>query len=247
MDSMPADERLTLSKSFRFGGALAGEANKWLKLLGSRLTLRGNELLNTTVDGLYHGESSGGRAILCRTNAEAMAQVMDHLSLGKKVALVGGTQALMSMAEAAIDLKDGRRTTHPELFLFKSWRELQDHVTQEESARDLKVWVQLIDGYGPGKLIAALGRLSDEADAQISVSTVHKAKGREWTAVTVAQDFPRPSMGEERGEREKKGLKSKELERADMMLAYVATTRAKQHLDRGGLGWIDRFLRESEG
>lgn len=59
------------------------------------------------------------------------------------------------------------------------------------------------------------------------VSTAHKAKGREWESVLIADDFAEPT--------------GEDLPRVDAMLGYVAVTRARLRLDRGSLTWIDRF------
>ncbi|MFE5894978.1 DUF6207 family protein [Streptomyces sp. NPDC056462] len=44
-----------------------------------------------------------------------MAEVMRLLSAGRRVTLTRGKQQLAALALAARDLKDGRRTLHPEL------------------------------------------------------------------------------------------------------------------------------------
>lgn len=121
LDTWPADRRLYLSQSWRFGPKVAEEANKWLSLLPTSLRLAGNPNLASEIT-----ELAAPNAILCRTNAAAMGKVMAFLAGGARVALVGGGAAIKRLAEAAQDLKDGRRTSHPELFLFNSWGEVQD-------------------------------------------------------------------------------------------------------------------------
>lgn len=108
LDTWPADRHLYLSQSWRFGPKIAEEANKWLSLLSTPLRLSGNPQLASEITTL---ERPG--AILCRTNAEAMGQVMKLLAADIRVALVGGGAAIKRLAEAARDLKDGRRTMPP--------------------------------------------------------------------------------------------------------------------------------------
>lgn len=55
-----------------------------------------------------------------------MAQVMTLMAAGHRVALAGGGDSLQALALAARDLKEGRRTHHPELILFPCWGDLQD-------------------------------------------------------------------------------------------------------------------------
>ena len=60
------------------------------------------------------------------------------------------------------------------------------------------------------------------------ISTAHKSKGREWDRVRIAADFKAPEEG-------------KTPSRAELMLLYVAVTRAKVALDRTALTWVDAF------
>jgi superfamily I DNA/RNA helicase len=52
MSNFPADVSLPLAKSFRFGHAIADEANKWLEVLDSPLRLRGHEPVRSVVTSL---------------------------------------------------------------------------------------------------------------------------------------------------------------------------------------------------
>jgi hypothetical protein len=108
-----------------------------------------------------------------------MTEVMRQLESGRRVALTRGGQALVALALAARDLKDGRRTSHPELVLFTSWGELQDYAEHDPAGRDLQPFIELINTHGAEAIIAAVDALRDEAAAEITISTAHKAKGRE--------------------------------------------------------------------
>lgn len=222
-------QRRTLTQSFRFGNAVADEANKWLTLLNAPLRLRGYDPIPSRVEAV-----AVPQAILCRTNAEAVRQVADELNAGRKAALVGGGDDIRSLAEAAVELQDGHGTGHPELSAFRTWAEVEDYVQQDSAGADLKVAVALIDSYGPEGVLEILSGLVDENRANVIVSTAHKAKGREWSTVRVADDFrePRPNADNPRPR----------VSREDAMLAYVTVTRAQQVLDRDGLAWVDRWL-----
>ena len=91
-------------------------ANRWLRHAESDLQLTGCGDDNSRV-----GPASDVDAVLCRGNADALKEVLAFLDKGVPVALTGGGDALRKIAEAAQDLKSGRRTGHPELFLFGSW------------------------------------------------------------------------------------------------------------------------------
>lgn len=88
-------------------------------------------------------------AVLFRTNTGAMAQVMAMIASGQRVALAGGGDGLRALALAARDLKEGRRTTHPELLLFPTWGELQDYAAHDPAGRDLQPWSTSLTSTAP--------------------------------------------------------------------------------------------------
>ncbi|MEV8312338.1 UvrD-helicase domain-containing protein [Streptomyces flavidovirens] len=116
--------QLNLSQSFRFGPALAQEANRWLSIVDSPLRLLGTPSIDTRIGPLDDPD-----AVLCRSNAGTVKEILALLAREKRVALVGGSKALEDLAQAAAALKDGRRTSHPELVLFNTWEELRDYAT----------------------------------------------------------------------------------------------------------------------
>jgi hypothetical protein len=222
---------LTLTRSFRFGPLIAEEANRWLTLADAPIRLTGTDTITTDIGGLDRPD-----AVLCRTNIGAMAEVMRLLAAGHRVALTRGGQQLAALALAARDLKDGRRTIHPELVLFASWGELQDYAAHDPAGRDLQPFVDLVDTHGPDAILTAVDQLTDETHADVTVSTAHTAKGREWPAVQIGNDFPPPK---DTDQHDAQGLPVPEpVSDTDARLAYVAVTRARQHLDLGGLSWI---------
>lgn len=233
MDRFPDAERLTLSQSFRFGPAIASEANKWLAVAGASLRLTGFDRISSAVT-----QAPNPDAVLCRSNAETVSRAMAAVDAGKKVAIVGGGDDIRRLAEAAITLKAGSGTTHPELMAFRTWGEVQDHAENDPSGSDLKVLVNLIDKHGPDAIIAVIDSLVGEHRADTVISTAHKAKGREWDSVKIADDFREPKPGEDG--------KPGEVQREEAMLAYVAITRARLTLDRAGLAWVDRHLAAGE-
>jgi superfamily I DNA/RNA helicase len=169
---------------------------------------------------------------------------MRLLADGRRVALTRGGQQLAALAIAARDLKDGRRTNHPELVLFASWGELQDYAAYDPAGRDLQPFVDLVDTHGPDAILAAVEELTDEETADVTVSTAHKAKGREWHAVKIAEDFPEPK---DTDQHDNEGRPIPEpVDTTDARLAYVAVTRARSRLDLGGLAWIENRSSVSE-
>ncbi|WP_063729434.1 UvrD-helicase domain-containing protein [Streptomyces sp. RTd22] len=225
---------LTLSRSFRFGPLLAEQANRWLALAEAPIRLTGSEAISTEV-----GPVADPDAVLCRTNIGAMTEVMRLLADGRRVALARGGHTLSALAFAARDLKEGRPTAHPELVLFASWGEVQEYAEHDPAGRDLQPFVDLVDTHGSDAILAAVDKLTDEDHADVTVSTAHKAKGREWPTVRIADDFPPPKDSDQH---DAQGVPIPEpVSDTDARLAYVAVTRARHRLDLGGLSWIDSY------
>ncbi|MFE2540982.1 UvrD-helicase domain-containing protein [Actinacidiphila glaucinigra] len=225
--------RLTLSRSFRFGPALAEEANRWLTVSKAPIRLTGTDEIATRL-----GPSLSPDAVLCRTNVGAMTEVLDLLATGRRTALVGGGTALRALALAAEDLKQGRRTSHPELVLFPDWGAVQDYAAHDPAGGDLQPLTDLVDRHGTETILDAIDKLGDESTAEVTVSTAHKAKGREWPAVRIAADFTPPK---DTDQNDPNGHPIPgPIDQGEARLAYVAVTRARHCLDRGSLAWIDK-------
>ncbi|WP_032918260.1 UvrD-helicase domain-containing protein [Streptomyces rimosus] len=232
MSTFDSGRQLTLSQSFRFGSALAEEANRWLTIVGAPIRLTGSPSLTTELMKVTRPD-----AVLCRTNVGAMVEVIRQLELGRQVALAGGGGTLAALAQSAHDLRSGRRPSHPELMLFESWEELREYAEYDPSGRDLLPLVELVDEHGTEAVLQALDRLVPEDSAEVTVSTTHRAKGREWPTVRIADDFTAPDDLDEQ-DADGEPL-SGPIDLAEARLAYVAVTRARTRLDIGGLSWIN--------
>jgi superfamily I DNA/RNA helicase len=164
MTGFPA-EHLELTQSFRFGPGIAATANRLLGHAESSMRLSGCSPTPSVI-----GPARNVDAVLCRSNADAMREIITFLGEGVPVALAGGGDAMQRVAHAALDLKAGRRTSHPELFLFSTWAEVQEYVEQDSAGADLRAIVQLVDTHGPEAILAAVPRLTPEEDAAVTVS-----------------------------------------------------------------------------
>ena len=214
MAAFPNAPRLFLSQSFRFGEAIANLANKVLETLEepTPLRLKGLPSIPSKIVPI-----AKPKAILCRTNALAVASLLEAIAEGRKPFLVGGGSDVIAFVEAAKNLQQLQPTGHPELACFSSWGEVQEYVKTDEDGADLKLLVKLIDGFGADTILSALRAMPAEKDADLVISTAHRSKGREWDSVRLASDFPTASKCCD----------------ADRKLLYVAVTRAKLQLDVG--------------
>lgn len=228
MDSFAADHDAVLSQSFRFGPAIADAANQWLTVLDNPIAVRGTPTRQSTVGPLPAGEKPD--AVLCRTNVGVISEAITLLSEGVTVAISGGTKELRALAEAAEALIQGRPSNHPDLVAFETWAQVQEYAASDDGT-DMRPLVKLIDTYGPAAILRALDQIvSDPQHAQVTVSTAHKAKGLEWDRVRISDDFMAPPGGAP--------------SRQELMLAYVAATRARTHLDMSALDWVHRLVRD---
>lgn len=221
----PTAPRTHLTESFRFGPGIAMFANKALEWLGAPIELKGR-----STEPQFVGPIADPDAHLFRTNAKAVAEAMRLLKDGRKPALVGGAQDVVSFARAADELQHGKRTVHPELVCFDTWGEVQNYVEFDPGGSDLKGLVDLIDEYGADVIIEALDKTVDERYADVVLSTAHKAKGREWDSVKLAGDFPDPN--------------ERDMTPEDVRLLYVSATRPRKMLDPTQVGFFD-FQRDN--
>ncbi|MFG2376940.1 UvrD-helicase domain-containing protein [Streptomyces sp. NPDC048504] len=81
-------QRLELTQSFRFGPAIAEVANRWLRAAAAATQLTGHAGGASAL-----GQVEVPDAVLCRGNADALAEVLRLLEEGVSVALAGGRQA----------------------------------------------------------------------------------------------------------------------------------------------------------
>jgi len=211
MKAFPSAPRRLLSQSFRFGQIIADVANSVLATLDepTDLIMKGKPGMPSRVDKV-----GDPRAILCRTNARAVANVLQRIQEGKHPHLIGGGSEVVAFVKAAKQLQAHQPCSHQELCCFSNWKEVEAYSKLDEG-EDLRLMVRLIKEFGCDPIISALEHMPDEKDADLIVCTAHKSKGREWQTVKLAEDFP-PST---------------RMTDADRRLLYVALTRAQQTLD----------------
>lgn len=205
--------RTFLSQSFRFGPAIADTANALLDRLGTPLRLTGLATIDSRLEALEQPS-----CWLTRTNALAVALVLQEKRAGRRPHLVGGGGDVVRFAKAVLELEETGRTSHPELACFSSWIEVKIYVADDPQGSELKLMVDLIEEYGIPTILEALERMAPEAEADTIISTAHKAKGREWANVRIGSDF---------AEWWSDGVPDD----SEIRLAYVAVTRAREILD----------------
>ena len=210
-----------LTKSWRFGPAVADLANPILRALGERRSLVG------AGDGVSR---KGDRAILCRTNARALAEFMEHL--GPDVELVGGKELLQLVKDVQALQRGNPRGAFA---LFADYEQLVEHSKTPEGG-DLAALVKAVEEYGISDIIKALeGSERKPGRASLTISTIHKAKGREWDRVRLTGDWP-----SKKNESDPEKRDPKPLDDEAWRLMYVAVTRGRCAVDVDEVQpWLD--------
>jgi superfamily I DNA/RNA helicase len=207
----------TLTQSFRFGDSIADLANHILERFGETEKIIGNPLVKTSINNVT------ARSVICRTNAGVLTSVVAQLSRSKKVYVMGGVSELRRLLDDVTYLKSGRPATNTIFFGFKDWKEVCEFADSEDG-KHLQSFVRVIGSFGEEKLKHALDAcVTNEAEAEIVVTTAHKAKGREWDTTEIHSDFLS-------GWLRAPGRLDDEQSEEEARLLYVAITRCKHGL-----------------
>ncbi|MBI6885137.1 3'-5' exonuclease [Pseudomonas putida] len=221
MNKITTEHSSTLTRSFRYGQPIAELANCVLRnfLNETDFSLVGSSDVQSQIKKVNRPS-----AYLCRTNRSAVAELMRAMNERKSVHIAGGVQELVYDIESADALMNGRRPRSAAFQVFENWGALVEY-SESPAGGDLKPLVKMIDQWGVQNLQRALGYASGikESAADLTISTVHKVKGREYPTVRLADDFIYPTT-------DKEDPVSK-FNEEDANLLYVAITRAKYELD----------------
>jgi len=210
---------LYITQSFRFGSDIANLVNKiilsYYPYDFKYIPFNGNIDINSSISYLPINKVD---CIICRTNKGVITETINALATSKKVHILGGTKQIIYLIKSIESLKNGKPTTHPDLFLFKIFTDLQEYANSSMGG-DLKSVLKLLDQYNVPRLLSILrSTTNDPAKADITITTAHKSKGLEWPIVKLANDFKLPS---------KTGLPTLE----ETNILYVAASRALLQLD----------------
>ncbi len=212
-----------LTTSFRFGPKIAEVAKAVLSLrVGGGLDLKGHPpLLSKVLDYITPELNDQPRCHLYRMNSTLITDAVGYLLAGKKVALEIDVRDFISMMNSVIALYSGvlKEVKHEEVLPYPSWQALQDEV--EFVGGDLSRIFKLVASGESARVLRALADYKKPEKPDLILTTGHKAKGREFDIVVLANDFP--SVYDKDGE-------WVGLEDAEANLLYVGSTRARQFL-----------------
>lgn len=215
----------SLSKSFRFGQAIGDLADIILADNGViQTSVKGWEKLNTEVMPKYDVPQevwNGPYTMLFRTNGALIFEAVELMERGKRVNLEIDVSDFTKLLDSAVELERGNlaKVKHESLIQFASWKEMQ--VEAEIVQGELLRVFNMVENKSVYKVLGVLGKHRNYDNPDVILTTAHKAKGREWDVVILADDFPSPynKQGEWVG-----------LQDMERNLLYVAVTRTKKLL-----------------
>lgn len=215
----------TLSKSFRFGQEIGDLADAILSQDGRKITeVKGWEKLSTKVMHKYDLADNvwdEQYTMLFRTNGALIFQAVDLMEEGKTVNLEIDVSDFTKLLDSAIELKRGNmsKVKHESLVQFASWEECG--VEAEAVKGELQRVFNMVENGSVYKILGVLSKHKNVPNPDVTLTTAHKAKGREFDVVILADDFPSPlnQNGEWVG-----------LQDMERNLLYVALTRTKKML-----------------
>ena len=193
-----------LSGSFRFGEEIAQTANEVLDL--STKLERGPD-----VAGLGGTKSKGDHAIIARTNRALLQEALSLVEKGKVARLhMAATSAAkgwspeepynFNLFRSVYQLSRGIREKgmHPRVCQFEDFAELVDYLDEARDDAGDSLDVELSGavafvsehGYEVPQILSRISAAcTSPQDADITLSTAHRAKGLEWDTVRLLDDF----------------------------------------------------------
>ena len=229
-----------LSTSFRFGPEIASLAKKILRM--KRSVEPSSRVPG--IRGAGPADLGQSHAVLARGNLQLIKEAMAVVTknAGAKLHFEGGLQSYTCLGEGSslfdiLHLRTGRRSQIRSAFIasFPDYQALE-HYIEATNDQELRLAAKIVDEYSL-LLFDLVRRLKaaqvERKDAEITFSTVHKAKGFEYDQVELVEGFIDREM--------LSSIKRKLIENDDsappkeavleeINILYVAATRAAKKL-----------------
>lgn len=223
MNKITADTIGRLTTSFRFGNGIANMANLLLQhTKGEHYELHGGSPVHGKIGKILHHHT-----LIARTNASLFDEAIKLLPR-YSIGFVGGIQGYgMDRILDTYHLWRGEKEAIQDRYL----RGFNSFLTMKLYAENVEDWelasrCRIVEKYEhdiPQLLQQIKKKTVPLEEAQIVLTTAHKAKGLEFPCVRLANDFtPLVKEGQ---------LLSEECPQAEINLLYVALTRAQKQLE----------------
>ena len=225
---------LYLTKSFRFGQALADQCKPILRVLGEKQAFKGTDAPTTINKSLIRHvkEYSKYDACLCRTNAEVVLTIIELASAGIPCKTNIDTKSIVDTLDDMYELQENTRKvdlammdvplykTSNNKIRFHSWEEFVTYMNDFNNEPELAITFNIFTNYKIGEVKDAL-KVAKNKDGVV-ITTAHKAKGLEWDNVVLKGDFLKGFFEYNQGEMKYKPMKEATIYDRDA------------HVERGG-------------
>ncbi|WP_419738643.1 UvrD-helicase domain-containing protein [Ruegeria sp.] len=218
-------ESLYLTGSFRFGPDIAALAGR---VLHSRPDQGPMHPLRGLGSGGYEGWAGAHHAVLCRTNAGVIDAAGHYLRRGFAV-WVDRFDSVVADMRAALALQAGRRMegVSGSMASFWTWSEFVMEARHGTDAVVTRLCEMIQKGEAEVVFEIDGARVRTAAEAQVVILTCHRAKGMEWPAVQLWDDFGRiDKLNKRYNGAARKSQRAAELVLEEWNILYVAVTRA---------------------
>lgn len=223
----------SLTKSFRFGKNIAAVANAILDHMGSAEQITGG----SSDDGLVDYTTAYPQdvnAVLCRTNAGAITAAITYLEANPtrriNLELNATPESILELVDEIEKFSYGLKSNHPVLRNFENIKELETYCEKFSVDDRISGIFRLYKQYGLTYLTNLFNQVGNVSKSEVlagalTITTVHKAKGREWDNVYLLDDFEGKTFA-----KDKESGQLAFTQDAESRLLYVAVTRAKSKL-----------------
>jgi hypothetical protein len=217
-----------LSVSFRFGNDIAEKANSILYFKQKMKMPTGIQIIGGG-GNKYNSEN----AILCRSNSSVLDVLLTNPN--KRIYLEGGKQGYNFSAGGLLSdvykLKKGKHGLIKN-DLIRNFKDINEAYQFAKKVGDVKIisCIEIINRYGGNifkEIKEAKNRIvNNRMDADLIVSTIHKAKGMEYSSVTLASDIKKPEEILDAYKKTEQTYDDYKWFEEELNLIYVAVTRA---------------------
>ncbi len=242
MEQIQANQTLALTGSFRFGPHVAAVANAMLHHMrheDRRIRGLGGK------DELAPVDRSRPHTVICRSNGSVFDEAVISMSLGRKVAFVGGPGGYtFDKVNDAYNLQQNNLSSirDPYIRNFGNFAAMEAFAETADD-RELKSLIRVTENYGKEipTLVQAIKNVSCEThQADVVLTTAHKSKGLEWEQVRLTDDYI--ELVNKHGNM----VSPADIRPDELNILYVAATRAQKRLEvNGGLaGFLKKASEE---
>lgn len=247
-----------LTKSFRFGEAIADYASVILKELGENNALTGVEKPSFVDTKTINPDDVN--VILCRTNIGVIEAVIEY-SDGSGITVVPSNIVLDDTIKLLKEIEmfrvgDDRLNTlrHHIFSNFSDYNDMQRFCKETSHDTTITPTVRLYNKYGFDEISEILAKASniDKRKKNVVIATTaHKAKGLEWDNIYIWDDFKKIMKYDEM----KSALENHELTQSikgdviskdEARLLYMTITRAKNKVYAANIDTLILYLQKQQ-